>query len=156
MKNCALTSLFLWVASLGPAAANDSNKAIQRAISDLTEVKIANKGLQLDETISSLSKLLSEGNTTALNAANTIMPSLKNYTYNSNLESLVILSLPVISIIAIVLLYSVASTARSSKTNSTDSNELRNLKSAAIDFSIGDEEFLLMRRRILNLSQRRD
>lgn len=143
MKLTCSTSILMLLSSLIPVSASESRDALQRAITDLESVNILNKDPEISSTISSLSKLVTDSDQKTILAASQI----KNYLADSNLEALTIMSAPIFFIIAIVCLYAAAA---KSKSKSLDrSTNFRDLKLASVDFSISDEDFLKIRKRLL-------
>ncbi len=149
MKSIILAILVIFLSSATPAAADQFNDYINKAIGDLTEVKKIDPNIQLDDVIRSLEKT-TKSTETAI--PNPIANSLQTATHGSNqasLESLMIMTLPASFIIIILLLVSLIHKPR--QLNPERVRALSQLKFAAIDFSVSDEDFLTLRNNVRNL-----
>lgn len=144
MKNIIL-AIFIFCASAStPAAADEFNNYIKKAISDLRAVENLDHSIQLDDVILSLEKLSDKDQKAAKNLNISSQQPKLGTASDANLESLVIITLPASSIIIILLLASLINIPKQS--NKERAQALSHLKFAATDFSISDEEFIRMRK----------
>lgn len=143
MKHFSVLSFLTFIFSWTSATANEFKDSIQRAVSDLREIKDIDKELNFDTLISSLNNLIENSE----QATATVSSPITHYLADASPESLAIMTAPIFFIIAVICLYSAATQTKIIKTDK--STEFQKLKLAAIDFSISDEEFLIIRKNIL-------
>ncbi len=149
MKSIILAILAIFLSSAMPAAADQFNDYINKAISDLTELKKLDPNIQLDDVIRSLEKTTKSTEAAVPNSISNSQQTATHGSSQASLESLVIMTLPASSIIIILLLVSLIHKPR--QLNPERVRALSQLKFAAIDFSVSDEDFLTLRNNVRNL-----
>lgn len=143
MKKILLAIFLLISSASAPAIASEFNSFIQEAISDLRAVKNLDNNIPVDEIIISLNKMLGQEAMSLGNSVNTTKPRALKADADTSLENLILISLPVSSIIIALLFCSFINKPRQS--NQQRVLALQNVKQAAIDFSVTDEELLNLR-----------
>lgn len=145
-----LICIFLLVAfTSSPAIASEFQNFVEQAISDLRAAKNLDHNLDVNEIITSLNKIVKQDVGSFDNTSIITTPqSLKSVSDNS-IENLTLLSLPVICII-ITLIFS-ATINKPREINQQRILALKQVKLAAIDFSVTDEELLALRNTVKHL-----
>ena len=149
MKSIILAILAIFLSAAMPSAADQFNDYINKAISDLTEVKKIDPNIQLDDVIRSLEKTTKPTETAVQNPTSNSLQTATHGSNQASLESLVIMTLPASLIIIILPLVSLIHKPR--QLNPERLRALSQLKFAAIDFSVSDEDFLTLRNNVRNL-----